>query len=125
MNTMDRFCDEYKKSLTPLVQVKTNDVTNISVIPEKLTKYDLELDSAFDKTLVKNVEIIISCTGGTDAKHLSDVLKITYAVMKENGYEAKSFGIMSEHESALTELWNINLLTYLRTRIWKKIYRKQ
>jgi hypothetical protein len=107
MNTMDRFCDEYKKSLTPLVQVKTNDVTNISVIPEKLTKYDLELDSAFDKTLVKNVEIIISCTGGTDAKHLSDVLKITYAVMKENGYEAKSFGIMSEHESALTELWNI------------------
>jgi len=107
MNTMDRFCDEYKKSLTPLVQAKTNNVTNISVIPEKLTKYNLELDSTFDISLVKNVEIIISGTGGTDAKHLSDILKITYAVMKENGYEAKSFGITCEHESALTELRNI------------------
>ncbi|NLB42787.1 MAG: hypothetical protein GX815_11140 [Clostridiales bacterium] len=60
MNTMDRFRDEYKKNLTPLVQAKTNVVTNISVIPEKLTKYNLRLDSAFDKTLAKNVEIIIS-----------------------------------------------------------------
>lgn len=84
---MDRFRDEYKKNLTPLVQVKANDVTNISVLPEKLTKYSLELDSAFDKTLAKNVEIIISCTGGTEAKHLSNILNITYAVMKGNGYE--------------------------------------
>lgn len=107
MNTMDRFRREYKKDLTPLVQAKMNNVTNISIIPEKLTKYNLELDSAFDKTLVKNVEIIISCTGGTDAKHLSDILKITYAVMKENGYEAKSFGITGQKEGVLTEFRNI------------------
>ena len=107
MNTMDRFRDEYKKSLTPLLQAKTNDVTNISVIPEKFTKYDIDLDSAFDKKLVKNVNIIISSTGGTDVKHLSRILKITYDVMKENGYIATKFGITSEHETVLTELRNI------------------
>lgn len=107
MNTMDRFRDEYKKSLTPLVQAKTNDVTNISVIPEKLSKYDIDLDSTFDKKLIENVNIVISCIGGTDAKHLSKILKTTYGVMKENGYAATKFGITSEHESALTELRNI------------------
>lgn len=107
MNTMDRFCDEYKKSLTPLVQAKTNDVTSISVIPEKLTKYNINIDSAFDKKLIENVNVIISSTGGTDARHLSEVLKTTYDVMKENGYVATKFGITSEHETALTELSNI------------------
>lgn len=107
MNTMDRFRDQYKKSLTPLVQAKINDVTNLSVIPEKLTKYDFELDSAFDKKLVENVNIVIRCTGGTDAKHLSEILKTTCDVMKENGYAAAKFGITSQHETVLTELRNI------------------
>ncbi len=108
MNTMDRFCDEYKKSLTPLVQAKTNDVKNISVIPEKLAKYyDIDLDSAFNKKLVENVDIVISSTGGTDAKHLSEILKTTYGVMKENGYAAAKFQIASEHETLLISLSNI------------------
>lgn len=107
MNTMDRFCDEYKKSLMPLVQAKTHDVTNISVIPEKLPKYSIELDSAFDKKLAENVDIIISCIGGTDVKHLSEILKIIYDVMEENRHVAVNFGITSEHETALIELWNI------------------
>ncbi len=107
MNTMDRFCDEYKKSLTPLVQAKTNDVINISVIPEKLTKYDVNLDSAFDKKLIENVNIIVSSIGGTDAKHLSGVLRTIYDVMREKGYAAIKFGITGEHETSLTELRNI------------------
>jgi hypothetical protein len=107
MNTMDRFRDGYKKSLTPLVQAKIGDVTNISVIPEKLTKYDIDIDSPFDKKLITNVKIVISCIGGTDAKHLSKILKTTYDVMIENGYAATEFGITSEHETSLTELSNI------------------
>lgn len=107
MNTMERFRDEYKKALTLLVQAETNNVTNISVIPEKLTKYDVDLDLAFDKSLIKNVTIILSSIGGTDAKHLADVLRITYDIMKENGYAAIEFGITGEHETSLTELGNI------------------
>lgn len=107
MNTMDRFCTQYKKSLTPLVQAKINDVTNISVMPEKLTKYDIALDSVFDQRLVENVDIVISCTGGTDAKHFSDILKKVYNVMKENGYAAAKFGVTGQHEKVLTELRNI------------------
>ncbi|NLL46307.1 MAG: hypothetical protein GX250_05805 [Clostridiales bacterium] len=107
VNTMHRFCDEYKKSVTALVQAKTSDVTHINVLPEKLAKYGLDLDSAFDKTLVKNVEIIISCIGGTDAKHLSEILKTSYEVMQENGYDATKFGITGAYETALTELKNI------------------
>lgn len=107
MNTMDRFCDEYEKSLIPLVQAKIKEVTNISVIPEKLVKYNIDIDSTFDKKLIKNANVIISSTGGTDAKHLSEVLKTTYDVMKENGYVATRLGITSEYETALTELRNI------------------
>lgn len=107
MNTMDRFCDEYKRSLTSLVQAKVSEVTNIFVIPEKLTKYNISLDSPFDKRLVENVDISISCIGGTNAEHLALILKQTYNVMKENGYVAANFAIRSEHETALTELMNI------------------
>ncbi len=107
MNTMDRLCDEYKKSLTPLVQAKTNDVTYISVIPEKLTKYNLELDSAFDTKLVKNVDLAVRYTGGIEAKHFSEILKIIYGVMKDNGFVATNFEITGEHETVLAELRNI------------------
>ena len=107
MNTMDRFCDEYKKRLTPLVQAKTNDITYISVIPEKFTNHKIELDSAFDTKLVKNVGLSIRCTGGIDAKHFSDILKIAYGVMKENEYVATNFEIAGEHETVLIELSNI------------------
>lgn len=107
MNTMDRFCDEYKKDLTSLVQEKMNDVTNISVLPEKLTQYNIDLDSAFDKELIRSVDIWINCIGGTEVKHLSNVLKIIYGIMKENGYVATGFGITCEHEGILIELGNI------------------
>ena len=120
MNTMDRFCDEYKKSLTPLVQTKTDYVTSISVIPEKLIKYNIELDSTFDKKLVENVNIMISSTGGTDAKHLSEILKTTYDIMKENGYTATKFGIMNEHEGVLTEIRNIKP-THIESRNFEEI----
>lgn len=129
-NTMDRFCDEYKKSLLPLIQAKTDNVTNITVIPKQLPNYDLKLDSTFDKSLVKDVEVIIKSAGGIDAKHLATILKITYAVMKENGYEAKGFAITGEQESATIELWNIKpshieneeLETILQEAITKKEY---
>ncbi len=107
MNTMERFRDEYKKSLAPLVQAKTNDVKNIAVVPEKLTRYDVALDSPFDRSLVKDVKVIVNSTGGTDAEHLSAVLKTTYDVMKENGYTATAFTITGEKETFLTELMNI------------------
>jgi hypothetical protein len=123
MNTMYRFIEEYKKSLTPLVQSKTNDVTNISVMPEKLIKYNIGLDSAFDKKLVENVDIIVSSIGGTDAKHLSEILNITYDVMKENGYVASRFGITGEHETALTELRNIKP-AHIENRNFEEILQK-
>lgn len=107
MNTMKRFRDEYKKALTRLVQAETSNVTNITVIPEKLTKYNIDLDSAFDKNLIKNVTIIIRSIGGTDATHLADVLRITDDIMKKNGYAAIRFGITGEHETSLIELENI------------------
>lgn len=107
MNTMDRFCNEYKRNLTLLVQVKNNDVTNISIIPEKLVKYNIDLDSSFDKELIKNVDIWISCIGSTEVKHLSNILKTTYDIMKDNGYVAIKFGITSQNEGALIELGNI------------------
>ena len=89
------------------MQNKTKNITNISVIPEKLIKYDIELDSDFDKNLIEDVKIIIRSTGGTDAKHLSKMLKLTYDVMRENGYIAAGFGITGEQEMAITELQNI------------------
>lgn len=107
MNTIDRFCDEYKKELTSLVQKELDNVTNIGVIPEKLIKYDIALDTPFDRELIKNVDIWIDCTGGTNLKYLSDVLKITYNLMTKNGHSADNFGISSQHEGLLVEFINI------------------
>ncbi len=106
-NTMDRLCDEYENSLTPLVIAEIDDVTSLSVLPEKIAKYDFDLDSPFDKGLVENVTVMINCTGGTDAKHLSQVLGVTYDVMKQNGYDAIGFGITGEHQKSVVELINI------------------
>ena len=102
------------------MQTKTDDVISISVIPEKLIKYNIELDSAFDKKLVENVNIIISGTGGTDARRLSEILKTTYDIMKENGYTATKFGITNEHEGVLTELRNIKP-THIESRNFEEI----
>lgn len=107
MNTMDRFCIEYKNEITVLIGDKTKYVTNISVIPEKQVKYNIDIDSEFDKSLIGNATIIISCIGGTDAKHLSEVLKTCYGTMKENGYTAAKFEITGQHVTSLTELRNI------------------
>lgn len=107
MNTLDRFCDEYKKILTPLVQAKTKGVTGLSVVPEKPDKYGIALDKPFDKKLIQDVTLIITCVGGVDAKYLSDMLLATCGVMKENGYAAAKFTVTSQYETALTELSNI------------------
>jgi len=107
MNTVNRLCDEYEKSLTPLVQEKTKNVTEITVMPEKYSNYNLELDSTFEPTLVKNVEIKIHGTGGTDPKYISDILKVTYTIMNENGYAAQGFGIRCNQGKEIIELINI------------------
>lgn len=108
MNTMDRFCDEYKKGLTALVQARMSEGIHISVMPEKRTRYDLDLDAPFDQRLVENVEISIRTAGGNDAKHLSEILKAILGLMSENGYTAARFRITGEDEGALTELMNIS-----------------
>lgn len=108
MNTMDRFCEEYESRLTPLVQEKLSEVISLSVMPEKLTRYDLDLDAAFDQRLVENVEISIRTTGGADAKYLSRILKTTCNLMTERGYAAAKFRITGEDEGGLTELINIS-----------------
>ncbi len=107
MNTMDRFCGEYEKSLTPLIQEKTGAVTDISVMPEKLDSYDVELDADLDKKLTENVHIDIRCSGGTNAKFFAEVLVTAYGVMKENGYAAAEFSIIGQLETALAELKGI------------------
>lgn len=106
-NTADRFCEEYTSSLMPFLTAETSDIAHISVIPEKSTLSSLVPDMAFDQTLFGNVEIMIRCTGGADAGHLSSILQITDQIMKEKGYAAKTFAITGEREGALTELRNI------------------
>ncbi|MGI6616228.1 MAG: hypothetical protein ACOX30_09510 [Dethiobacteria bacterium] len=108
MNTMDRLCDEYKKRLTSLVQANMGGVVSISVMPEKLNRYDLDLDAPFDERLVQNVEISVRTTGGNDAEHLADTLKALFSLMMERGYGAARFSITGEREGDLTELMNIS-----------------
>ena len=107
MNTMDRFCDEYKESLLPLLQAEINGIKSISIQPEKLRNYNLELDSTFNKSLVKNGDLMITYIGGTDVKLLSNVLMTTYDVMNKNGYTAGNFAISSQHETVIVNFINI------------------
>ncbi len=107
MNTADRFCEEYTGSLMPFLAAETSDIAHISVIPEKSALSGFVPDMVFDQTLFGNVEIMIRCTGGTDAGYLSSILQITDKIMKEKGYAAKTFAITGEREGALTELRNI------------------
>lgn len=48
--------NEYEKGLTALVQAQMSEAIYISVMPEKRTRYDLDLDAPFDQSQVENVE---------------------------------------------------------------------
>ena len=118
-NTRDRLGETCAKEVISLLsripQLEDNTAMVDFVDPERLEKSEREsleksivLDMSFNKELTSNMFISIRTElTDTSAKNLEGILKESYVILKEEGYEFKSYGLFSETKEMLVMIDNV------------------
>lgn len=118
-NTRDRLEETCAKEIIPLLSRIPQLVGNTTMVnfvdPERLEKSEREsleksivLDMPFNKELTSNMFISIRAElTDTSPKNLEGILKESYAILKEEGYEFKAYGLFSETKEILVMIDNV------------------
>ena len=119
-NTRSRLEETCAKEVISLLsnipQLEDNTTMVNFVDPERLEKSEREsleksivLDMPFNKELTSNMSITIRTElTDTSPKNLEGILKESYAILKEEGYEFKSYGLFSDTNEALVMIYDVN-----------------
>lgn len=119
-NTRDRLGETCAKEVISLLsripQLEDNTTMVDFVDPERLENSEREsleksivLDMPFNKELTSNMLITIRAElTDTSPKNLEEILKESYAILKEAGYEFKSYGLFSETKEMLVMIHDVS-----------------
>ena len=119
-NTRDRLGETCAKEVIPLLsriaQLQDNTTMVNLVDPERLGESEREsleksivLDMPFNKALAANMCITIRAElTDTSPKNLEELLKESYAILKEEGYKFKNYELFSDTKEALVMINNVS-----------------
>lgn len=111
-NTYRRLAEEYKTHLTPILERAIGeDFRAVSLYPQKDTMFTtnkLPLDVAFDKSLIQDGELSLSCNyKKADSKYFADILVKADSALSAEDYAFKTFSLQGENQGIMVQISGI------------------